>query len=163
MKTSPNASPNTVDDYEILLTDNRIWKQRLVGISVGVVSPERARQQSFTGPMIRISGIAWDLRKKQPYAVYDKFDFDIPIGTTGDNYDRYLVRMAEMRQSNRIIKQCNDWLRKNPGPVRLDDYKIAPPPREPMGSDAIWVISLDLRGLQDLGGLTELDDRPVPR
>jgi NADH-quinone oxidoreductase subunit D len=125
--------PKYVDDYETLLTDNRIWKQRLVGI--GVVSPERALQLGFTGPMIRGSGIAWDLRKKQPYEVYDKLDFDIPIGTTGDSYDRYLVRMEEMRQSNRIIKQCIDWLRKNPGPVILDDYKIAPPPREQMKSD----------------------------
>jgi NADH-quinone oxidoreductase subunit D len=125
--------PKYVDDYETLLTDNRIWKQRLVGI--GVVSPERALQLGFTGPMIRGSGIAWDLRKKQPYEVYDKLDFDIPIGTTGDSYDRYLVRMEEMRQSNRIIKQCIDWLRQNPGPVMLDDYKIAPPPREQMKSD----------------------------
>jgi NADH-quinone oxidoreductase subunit D len=122
-----------VDEYETLLTDNRIWKQRLVGI--GVVSPERALQLGFSGPMLRGSGIEWDLRKKQPYEVYDKMDFDIPVGTHGDCYDRYLVRMEEFRQSNRIIKQCVDWLRKNPGPVILDDHKIAPPPRETMKED----------------------------
>jgi NADH-quinone oxidoreductase subunit D len=117
--------PTCVDEYETLLTDNRIWKQRTVGI--GVVSPERAQQMGFTGPMLRGSGIAWDLRKKQPYEVYDRMDFDIPVGTNGDCYDRYLVRMEEFRQSNRIIRQCVDWLRANPGPVMLDDYKIAPP------------------------------------
>jgi len=125
--------PGCVDDYETLLTDNRIWKQRTVGI--GVVSPERAMQLGFSGPMLRGSGIEWDLRKKQPYEVYDCMDFDIPIGTTGDCYDRYLVRIEEMRQSNRIIRQCVDWLRRNPGPVMLDDYKIAPPRREEMKAD----------------------------
>ncbi|HHL19129.1 MAG TPA: NADH-quinone oxidoreductase subunit D, partial [Thiothrix sp.] len=85
--------PNCVDEYETLLTDNRIWKQRLVGI--GVVTPERAKQLGFTGPMLRGSGIEWDLRKKQPYASYDKVDFDIPVGVNGDCYDRYLVRMEE--------------------------------------------------------------------
>jgi len=93
--------PGNVDDYETLLTDNRIWKQRTVNI--GVVSPERAMQLGFTGPMLRGSGVAWDLRKKQPYEVYDEVDFDIPVGVTGDCYDRYLVRIEEMRQSNRII------------------------------------------------------------
>jgi NADH-quinone oxidoreductase subunit D len=122
--------PKYIDEYETLLTDNRIWKQRLVGI--GVVSPERAQQLGFTGPMLRGSGIAWDLRKKQPYEVYDKMDFDIPIGTNGDCYDRYLVRVQEMRESNKIIKQCVDWLRKNPGPVISDDHKVAPPSRENM-------------------------------
>ena len=117
--------PKHVDEYETLLTDNRIWKQRTVNI--GVVSPERAMQLGFSGPMLRGSGIAWDLRKKQPYEVYDKVDFDIPVGVNGDCYDRYLVRVEEMRQSNRIIKQCVDWLRVNPGPVLLDDRKIAPP------------------------------------
>ena len=107
--------PGYVDEYETLLTDNRIWKQRLVGI--GVVDPDRAKALGFTGPMLRGSGVAWDLRKMQPYEVYDKLDFDIPIGTNGDSYDRYLVRVAEMRQSNRIIRQCIDWLRKTPGPV----------------------------------------------
>lgn len=125
--------PTYIDEYETLLTDNRIWKQRLVDI--GVVTPERARQLGFTGPMIRGSGIAWDLRKKQPYAAYDKMDFDIPIGTNGDSYDRYLVRIEEMRQSNRIIQQCVKWLRSNPGPVMVGDYKVAPPPREKMKDD----------------------------
>lgn len=125
--------PGCVDDYETLLTDNRIWKQRTVGI--GVVTPERALQLGFTGPMLRGSGIAWDLRKKQPYEVYDQLDFDIPIGTNGDCYDRYLVRIEEMRQSNRIIKQCIDWLRKNPGPVIVDDHKLVPPTRVEMKDD----------------------------
>jgi NADH-quinone oxidoreductase subunit D len=122
--------PGYVDDYETLLTDNRIWKQRLVGI--GVVSPERALSLGFTGPMIRGSGIAWDLRKKQPYAAYAKMDFDIPVGTNGDSYDRYLVRVQELREANRIIKQCIDWLRKNPGPVITGDHKVAPPSRVEM-------------------------------
>lgn len=119
--------PKQVDEYETLLTDNRIWKQRTVGI--GVVSPERALQLGFTGPMLRGSGFAWDLRKKQPYEVYDRLDFDIPVGVTGDCYDRYLVRVEEMRQSNRIVKQCVDWLRANPGPVMTEDHKVAPPSR----------------------------------
>ena len=119
--------PAYVDEYETLLTDNRIWKQRTVGI--GVVSPERALQLGFTGPMLRGSGIAWDLRKKQPYEVYDRMDFDVAIGVNGDCYDRYLVRVEEMRQANRIIKQCVDWLRKNPGPVMADSHKVAPPSR----------------------------------
>lgn len=122
--------PTYVDEYETLLTDNRIWKQRTVGI--GVVSPERALQLGFTGPMIRGSGFAWDLRKKQPYAAYDQVDFDIPVGQNGDCYDRYLVRVEELRQSNRIIKQCVDWLRANPGPVMIDNHKIAPPSRSEM-------------------------------
>lgn len=128
-----NRFPTYVDEYETLLTDNRIWKQRTVGI--GVVSPERALQLSFTGPMLRGSGFEWDLRKKQPYEVYDRLDFDIPVGVNGDCYDRYLVRVEEMRQSNRIIKQCIEWLRQNPGPVMLDDYKLAPPKREAMKHD----------------------------
>ena len=125
--------PAYVDEYETLLTDNRIWKQRTVGI--GVVNPERALQLGFTGPMLRGSGIEWDLRKKQPYAVYDKMDFDIPVGVNGDCYDRYLVRVEEFRQSNRIIRQCVEWLRKNPGPVMTGDHKIAPPSREEMKDD----------------------------
>ncbi|MCK6405079.1 MAG: NADH-quinone oxidoreductase subunit D [Rhodocyclaceae bacterium] len=128
-----NRFPKYLDEYETLLTDNRIWKQRLV--DVGIVTPERAKALGFTGAMLRGSGIAWDLRKKQPYAAYDKVDFDIPVGVNGDSYDRYLVRMEEMRQSNRIIKQCIDWLRKNPGPVITDNYKVAPPPRESMKSN----------------------------
>lgn len=122
-----------VDEYETLLTDNRIWKQRTVNI--GVVSPERAMQLGFTGPMLRGSGIEWDLRKKQPYAAYDKVDFDIPIGINGDCYDRYLVRVEEMRQSNRIIEQCVAWLRENPGPVMVRNFKVAPPTREDMKDD----------------------------
>lgn len=128
-----NRFPGLVDEYETLLTDNRIWKQRTVGVAV--VSPERAMQLGFTGPMLRGSGIAWDLRKKQSYAAYDKVDFDIPVGKEGDCYDRYLVRIEELRQSNRIIQQCIDWLRKNPGPVMLDDYKIAVPSRNEMKDD----------------------------
>lgn len=124
--------PGYLDEYETLLTDNRIWKQRTVGI--GVVSPERALQLGFTGPMLRGSGVEWDLRKKMPYEVYDRLDFDIPVGKNGDCYDRYLVRMEEMRQSNRIIRQCIDWLRKNPGPVITEDHKVAPPKREEMKS-----------------------------
>jgi len=119
--------PTYVDEYETLLTDNRIWKQRLVGI--GVVSPDRAMALGFTGPMLRGSGVEWDLRKKQPYEVYDQIDFDIPVGVNGDCYDRYLVRMEEFRQSNRIIKHCVEWLRGNPGPVITDNHKIAPPSR----------------------------------
>jgi NADH-quinone oxidoreductase subunit D len=125
--------PACVDEYETLLTDNRIWKQRTVDI--GVVTPEQALQLGFTGPMLRGSGVEWDLRKKQPYEVYDRVSFDIPVGVTGDTYDRYLVRMEEMRQSNRIVSQCVDWLRNNPGSVMLDDYKLSPPPREEMKED----------------------------
>lgn len=125
-----NRFPACVDEYETLLTDNRIWKQRLVDI--GVVSPERALQLGFTGPMIRGSGIAWDLRKKQPYEVYDKLKFSVPIGTNGDCYDRYLVRVEEMRQSNAIVKQCIKWLRKNPGPVLSSNHKVVPPRRREM-------------------------------
>jgi NADH-quinone oxidoreductase subunit D len=125
--------PACVDEYETLLTDNRIWKQRTVNI--GVVSPERALQLGFSGPMLRGSGIAWDLRKKQPYEVYANLDFDVPVGVNGDCYDRYLVRVEELRQSNRIIRQCVDWLRKNPGPVMVDDHKLVPPTREQMKGD----------------------------
>lgn len=125
--------PGYVDEYETLLTDNRIWKQRLVGI--GVVSPDRAKAMGFTGPMLRGSGVEWDLRKKQPYEVYDLLDFDIPVGVNGDSYDRYLVRVEEMRQSNRIIKQCVEWLRNNDGPVMADNHKVSPPPRLNMKSN----------------------------
>ena len=128
-----NRFPGYVDEYETLLTDNRIWKQRTVDI--GIVSPERAKALGFTGPMIRGSGIAWDLRKKQPYEVYDRMEFDIPIGTNGDCYDRYLVRIQEFRESNRIIKQCIDWLRENDGAIITENHKIAPPKREEMKAD----------------------------
>jgi NADH-quinone oxidoreductase subunit D len=125
--------PGCVDEYETLLTDNRIWKQRTVNI--GVVSPERAMQLGFSGPMLRGSGVEWDLRKKQPYEVYDRVDFDIPVGVNGDCYDRYLVRVEELRQSNRIIRQCVDWLRENPGPVMIDDHKVVAPTRVEMKDD----------------------------
>ncbi len=125
--------PKRVDEYETLLTDNRIWKQRTVGI--GVVSPERALQLGFTGPMLRGSNVEWDLRKKQPYEVYDQVDFDIPVGSNGDCYDRYLVRIEEMHQSNRIMKQCVDWLKQNPGPVMFANHKVTPPQREEMKDD----------------------------
>ena len=125
--------PKYIDDYHTLLTDNRIWKQRTVGI--GVVTPERALALGFTGAMLRGSGIEWDLRKKQPYEVYDRVDFDIPVGVEGDCYDRYLVRMEEMRQSNRIVRQCVEWLRNNPGPVITGNHKVAPPSRANMKSN----------------------------
>ena len=125
-----NRFPTYVDEYETLLTDNRIWKQRTVGI--GVVDADRAKALGFSGAMLRGSGVEWDLRKTQPYEVYDQLDFDIPVGKTGDCYDRYLVRIEEMRQSNRVIKQCIAWLRANPGPVITDNHKVAPPSREAM-------------------------------
>jgi NADH-quinone oxidoreductase subunit D len=128
-----NRFPTYVDEYETLLTDNRIWKQRTVGI--GVVAPERAMALGFTGPMLRGSGVPWDLRKKQPYEAYDLLDFDVPVGVNGDCYDRYLVRIEELRQSNRIIRQCVEWLRNHPGPVIVDDHKIAPPSRVDMKSN----------------------------
>ena len=125
--------PGRVDEYETLLTDNRIWKQRTVDI--GVVPPERALALGFTGPMLRGSGINWDLRRRQPYAVYDRLEFDVPLGRNGDCYDRYLVRVAELRQSNRILRQCIEWLRAHPGPVASADRKVAPPPRAEMKRD----------------------------
>jgi len=124
--------PEKVDEYETLLTDNRIWKQRTVGI--GVVTPERAKNLGFTGPMLRGSGILWDLRKHQPYEVYEQMDFDIPLGVNGDTYDRYLVRVEEMRQANRIVRQCVEWLKANPGPVITSNHKVAPPSRLEMKS-----------------------------
>ena len=130
LKDYTDTFPSAIDEYESLLTENRIWKQRLVGI--GVVSPERAFQLGLTGPMLRGSGVAWDLRKKQPYDVYSELDFDIPIGRNGDSYDRYLVRVEEMRQSNKIIQQCIKWLQENEGPVITDDYKVTPPNRADM-------------------------------
>jgi NADH-quinone oxidoreductase subunit D len=124
--------PEKVDEYETLLTDNRIWKQRTVGI--GVVTPERAKNLGFTGPMLRGSGVLWDLRKHQPYEVYEQMEFDIPLGVNGDTYDRYLVRVEEMRQANRIVRQCVDWLKANPGPVITSNHKVAPPSRLEMKS-----------------------------
>jgi NADH-quinone oxidoreductase subunit D len=125
--------PANLKQYNGLLTDNRIWKQRLVNI--GVVSAKRAKQLGFTGPMLRGSGVEWDLRKHQPYSVYDELDFDIPVGLTGDCYDRYLVRMEEMQQSNNIIKQCVNWLKNNPGPVMSDNHKVSPPSKTNMTGD----------------------------
>ncbi|MBM93743.1 MAG: NADH-quinone oxidoreductase subunit D [Legionellales bacterium] len=125
--------PACVDEYETLLTDNRIWRQRTV--NVGVVDAQRALDLGFTGPTLRASGVSWDLRKTQPYAVYDELDFEVPIGRVGDCYDRYLVRIEEMRQSNRIIQQCVDWLRQNPGPILSDDGKIIKPKRADMKLD----------------------------
>ena len=122
-----------VDEYETLLTENRIWKQR--NVDVGVVDKQAALDWGFTGPMIRGSGIAWDLRKTQPYDVYDKMDFEIPVGATGDCYDRYLVRVEEMRQSNHIIQQCIAWLEVNDGPIKVDDYKLTSPPRATIKDD----------------------------
>ncbi len=119
--------PGKIDEYETLLTDNRIWKQRTVNI--GIVPADRAVALGFTGPMLRGSGVAWDLRKKQPYEVYDRLKFKIPIGKNGDSYDRYLVRIAEMRESNKIIRQTVAWLRNNLGPVMLDNNKVTPPKR----------------------------------
>ena len=125
--------PKSIQQYSDLLTDNRIWKQRLVNIAV--VSPERAMQLGFTGAMLRGSGVEWDIRKNEPYSVYEKLDFEIPVGVTGDCYDRYLVRMEEMRQSTHIINQCVAWLKANPGPVMSDDHKVTPPDREAMKGD----------------------------
>ena len=133
IETFTERFPSCVDEYETLLTDNRIWKQRTVDI--GIVTSEQALQLGFTGPMLRGSGVAWDLRRRQPYAVYEGLDFEVPVGTNGDCYDRYLVRVEEMRQSNRIIKQCINWLRANPGPVIVDDHKITPPPRARLEHD----------------------------
>lgn len=120
--------PKLIDDIETLLTENRIFKLRTVDI--GIISAEDALNWGFTGPMLRASGLPWDLRKSQPYEVYDQLDFDIPIGKHGDCYDRYLVRMAEMRECLKIIRQCLDKIPK--GPVMMDDRKITPPPRAEM-------------------------------
>ena len=126
IKDFTDSFPSKIDEYETLLTNNRIWKQRLVDI--GVVSTEDALNMGFVGPMLRGSGVAWDLRKAEPYDAYDRVDFDIPVGKNGDCYDRYLVRVDELRQSNRIIRQCLEQMQ--PGPVRYDDCKISPPYRQ---------------------------------
>ncbi|MGN7678237.1 MAG: NADH-quinone oxidoreductase subunit D [Anaplasma sp.] len=118
--------PKLLNDVEDLLTENSIWKQRNMGI--GVVSKAQALDWGFSGPMLRACGIPWDLRKSQPYEIYGILDFDIPVGSNGDCYDRYLVRMAEMRESLSIIRQCLDGIPD--GPVKTDDRKISPPKRE---------------------------------
>jgi len=146
--------PKNIDTLETLLTDNRIWKQRTVGI--GVVSPERAMQKGFTGVMLRGSGVEWDVRKKQPYEVYDQMDFDIPVGVNGDCYDRYLCRMEEMRQSVRIIKQCVDWLRVNPGPVITTNHKFAPPKRTEMSANKPYRLKIRAPGFAHLQGMDEM-------
>lgn len=125
--------PKKIDEYEGLLTNNRIFKQRTVDI--GVLTAERAMALGCTGAMLRGSGVEWDLRRNQPYEVYPELDFKIPVGVNGDCYDRYLVRVEEMRQSNHIIQQCVDWLRKNPGPVIADDHKVVRPSRVDMKED----------------------------
>ena len=123
-----DSFPQTIDDIERLLTENRIFKERTVDI--GVVTAEQAADWGFSGPMLRGSNVAWDLRRAQPYDAYDKIDFDVPIGRNGDSYDRYLVRIEELRQSVRIIKQA---LAQMPaGPVKVNDRKVAPPPRAEM-------------------------------
>jgi len=122
------ALPQVIDDLDTLLTNNRIFKQRTVDI--GIATKEEAIDWGFTGPMLRGSDVAWDLRKSQPYEVYDKMEFDIPVGKTGDCYARYLVRMAEMRESMKIMKQALTQLPD--GPVQVNDYKISPPPRAEM-------------------------------
>jgi NADH-quinone oxidoreductase subunit D len=117
-----------LDDMDALLTENRIFKQRTVDI--GIVSPDQAIEWGFSGPMIRGSGLAWDLRKSQPYAVYDRMEFDIPVGKNGDCFDRYLVRMLEMRESLKIMRQCLEQMPE--GPIRIADQKVTPPSRREM-------------------------------
>ncbi len=128
----------TCDDLEVLLTENRIFKQR--NVDIGVVTLEEAWARGFSGVMVRGSGAAWDLRKAQPYECYSEFDFDVPIGKHGDNYDRYCVRMEEMHQSVRIMRQCIAKLRAadGQGPVLVEDNKIAPPRRAQMSRSAIF-------------------------
>jgi NADH-quinone oxidoreductase subunit D len=120
--------PKCIDDLDSLLTENRIFKQRMV--EIGIVSKQQALDWGFSGPMIRGSGIAWDLRKSQPYEIYDQLDFDIPIGKNGDSYDRYLIRVEEMRQSIKLIKQCIEKMPQ--GAIATDDPKISPPKRSEM-------------------------------
>jgi NADH-quinone oxidoreductase subunit D len=124
------AFPPKLDDIEGLITGNRIFKQR--NVDIGVVTKEEALAWGFTGVMLRGSGVAWDLRRNQPYECYDELEFDIPLGINGDCYDRYLCRVEEMRQSIKIIRQCADMLRKTPGLVLTDDHKVSPPRRGEM-------------------------------
>ncbi|BEP31830.1 MAG: NADH dehydrogenase (quinone) subunit D [Wolbachia endosymbiont of Drosophila biauraria] len=120
--------PKYIDDVDELLTENRIWKQRTVGISE--ISIKQALDWGFSGPILRAAGLAWDLRKSQPYEIYDQLDFDIPIGQNGDCYDRYLVRMAEIRQSISLVKQCIEKMPE--GQIKTEDRKISPPSRAEM-------------------------------
>jgi len=120
--------PKFIDDLEGLLTENRIWKQRTVDI--GVIDAETALAWGFSGPPLRASGVPWDLRRSQPYEMYDRLDFKVPVGRNGDCYDRYLVRIWEMRESVNIIRQC--LAQMQPGPVKVQDRKITPPPRAEM-------------------------------
>ncbi len=122
------SAGKVIDDLDNLLTENRIFKQRTVDI--GVASPDQAQDWGFTGPMLRASGIPWDLRKAQPYDLYEKMHFDVPVGKTGDCYARYLVRMEEMRQSLRMMTQCLGEMQA--GPVKVDDHKVVPPRRAEM-------------------------------
>jgi NADH-quinone oxidoreductase subunit D len=124
------AFPGKLDDIETLITGNRIFKQR--NVDIGVVTRDQAFAWAFTGVMLRGSGVAWDLRRNQPYECYDEFDFDIPLGVHGDCYDRYLCRVEEMRQSIKIMRQCIDILRRTPGIVITDDHKVSPPRRAEM-------------------------------
>ena len=130
IETWAKAFPKVLDDIEGLITDNRIFKQR--NVDIGVVTKEEALAWGFSGVMVRGSGIAWDLRKSQPYECYSELEFDIPLGLNGDCYDRYLCRMEEMRQSTKLIHQCIDRLRKTPGAVLVQDGKISPPRRADM-------------------------------
>jgi NADH-quinone oxidoreductase subunit D len=124
------AYPKILDDISGLITDNRIFKQR--NVDIGVVGKDDAIAWGFTGPMLRGSGVAWDLRRNQPYECYDEMDFEIPVGVHGDCYDRYLCRMEEMRQSVKIIRQCCARLAGTPGPVLATDHKMTPPRRGEM-------------------------------
>ncbi len=122
--------PKVLDEIEVLITGNRIFKQR--NADIGVVSRDEALAWGFTGVMLRGSGVAWDLRRNQPYEIYDELDFEVPLGVHGDCYDRYLCRVEEMRQSIKIMRQCVDLLKKTPGMVLTDDHKVSPPRRAEM-------------------------------
>jgi NADH-quinone oxidoreductase subunit D len=128
--------PRHVDEYERLLTHNGIWRERLIG--VGRISAEDAIAWGLTGPSLRGSGVNWDLRKTQPYCIYDQLQFDVPVQTTGDCYARYLCRIAEMRESQKLVLQCLD--RIPDGPIRSDDRKVVPPPKEELASSMEAVI-----------------------
>ncbi len=130
IETWSGAFPKVLEEIEGLITGNRIFKQR--NVDIGVVSKDQAVAWGFTGVMLRGSGIAWDLRRSQPYEIYDELDFDIPVGVHGDCYDRYLCRVEEMKQSIKIMRQCIDLLKKTPGLVLAADHKVTPPRRGEM-------------------------------